>query len=139
MFEFFRIWISVVGIAMAVAGVVLVLLAGTPASRPINRLFDTTFWTDGPDETTQRFQAWVYSVTFATMAGWGMLVAFIAASGFPTRQAWAWWSITASLALWYPLDTGRSLYHRVYANAILNTGLLLVVAVPLAFTYSGFH
>jgi hypothetical protein len=66
-------------------------------------------------------------------------VAFIAASGFPTRQRWAWWSIVVSLALWYPLDTGRSLYHRVYANAILNTALLIVVAIPLTFTYSGFH
>jgi hypothetical protein len=47
--------------------------------------------------------------------------------------------VAASLAIWYPLDTGRSLYHRVYVNAILNTVLLVVVAVPLAFTFAEFH
>jgi hypothetical protein len=68
-----------------------------------------------------------------------MCLAFIAANAFASRQSWAWWSVAASLALWYPLDTGRSLYHRVYVNAILNTVLLVVVAVPLAFTFAEFH
>ncbi|MGA9596020.1 MAG: hypothetical protein WBV06_07675 [Acidimicrobiia bacterium] len=138
MFHFFRIWILVVGVALAIAGTLLVLLAGTPASGWMNRLLDAPFWEDGPDETTKSFQAWAYSVTFATMAGWGTLLAFIAANPFAARQSWAWWAITTSLAIWYPLDTGRSLYHRVYINAILNTGLLVVLAVPLAFTYGGF-
>jgi hypothetical protein len=50
-----------------------------------------------------------------------------------------WWSITASLALWYPLDTGRSILHRVYANAALNTALLVVMAIPLTGTFGEFH
>ena len=139
MFEFFRIWILVVGVVMATAGTALVILAGTPATAWMDRLLDAPFWPSGTDETTKRFQAWVYSVTFAAMAGWGVLLAFIAANAFTTREAWAWWAIAVSLALWYPLDTGRSLYHRVYMNAILNTALLLAVAVPLAFTYGEFH
>jgi len=73
------------------------------------------------------------------MAGWGLCIAFIAANAFATRQAWAWWSIAASLALLYPLDTGRSLYHRVRANAFLNTVVLVLVTLPLAFTFGEFY
>jgi hypothetical protein len=65
-------------------------------------------------------------------------IAFIAANAFASKESWAWWSIAASIALWYPLDTGRSLLHRVYVNAALNTALLIAVAVPLALTYADF-
>lgn len=139
MFEFFRVWLLVMGSAMAVAGTAMVLIAGTSLFAVAGRLLDRPFWGGGPDETTRRFQAWAYSVTFATMAGWGLCLAFIAANAFATRQIWAWWAIAASLAVWYPLDTGRSLFHGVYVNALLNTALLVAVAVPLAFTFGEFH
>ncbi len=139
MFEFFRVWLLVLGSAMALAGTAMVLIAGTPLFAVAGRLLDRPFWGGGPDETTRRFQAWACSVTFATMAGWGLCLAFIAANAFATRQSWAWWAIAASVAVWYPLDTGRSLFHGVYVNALLNTALLLAVAVPLAFTFGEFH
>lgn len=139
MFEFFTVWLLVIGAAMTVAGTVMVLIVGTPLFSIADRLLDGPFWPAGTDATTKHFQAWAYSVTFATMAGWGLTIAMIAANAFGSHQVWAWWSIAAALALWYPLDTARSLYHRVYANAILNTVLLAAVAIPLAFTFGEFH
>ncbi len=138
-FEACRIWLMLVGMAFAVAGTAMVLIASVPRLSPLLRLLDRPFWPGGPDETTRRFETWAYSVTFATMAGWGVCIASIAANAFATRQAWAWWTIAGSLALWYPLDTGRSLLHRVYANVALNTVALVVTAIPLALTYSAFH
>lgn len=139
MFEFFRIWLLVVGAAMTVAGALMVVVAGTPLFSMVGRLLDRGFWPAGPDAPTREFQTWAYSVTFATLAGWGLSVAFIAANAFASRQVWAWWAIAAPLALWYPLDTGRSLLHRVYVNAALNTALLIIVAIPLALTFGEFH
>ena len=52
-----------------------------------------------------------------------MCMAMLVANAFATRQAWVWWSIAGSVALWFPLDTGRSLYHRVRANAAGNAAL----------------
>ena len=138
MFAFFTAWLMVVGCAMAVAGTLLVFLAGTPLFAVAGRLLERPFWTSKPDDTTRQFQVWAYSVTFATMAGWGTAVAFVAANAFASRQSWAWLAIAASLAIWYPLDTGRSLYHRVYANALLNTALLILVGIPLALTFGEF-
>ena len=56
-----------------------------------------------------------------------------------SREAWVRWSITASIAVSFPLDTGRSLLHKVYANAALNTALLVVIAIPLIGTFGEFH
>ena len=139
MFELFRLWLVVVFGAMAVAGGARVLLTGTPLFALVGRLLDRPFWPDGPDATTRGFQSWAYGVTFAVMAGWGLSLAILVANAFDSRQAWVWWSIAGSLAVWYPLDTGRSLLHRVYLNAILNTALLVAVAIPLVGTFGEFH
>lgn len=139
MFELVRMWLLIIGCAMALAGTFMVLIAGTPLFALVGRYLDRPFWSTGADETTRRFEAWAYSVTFATMAAWGLCVAFIAANAFGTHEAWAWWCIAASVAVWYPLDTGRSLYHRVYANAALNTAMLVAVAVPLVLTFGEFR
>jgi hypothetical protein len=139
MFEVCRIWLFALGAAMAVAGTAMVLLGASRPMAPVLRLLDRPFWKSGPDEATRRFEAWAYSVTFATMAGWGVSIAFISANAFASKESWAWWSIAVSVALWYPLDTGRSLLHRVTVNAALNTVLLIAVAVPLALTYADFR
>ena len=43
------------------------------------------------------------------------------------------------VAVWFSLDTGRSLLHKVYANAAVNTALLVVLAIPLIGTFGEFH
>jgi hypothetical protein len=75
----------------------------------------------------------------AIMAAWGLTVAILVSQVWNTHQAWVWWSVTASVGLWFVLDTGQSLRYRVFANAAINTVLLVVLAVPLAFTFGDFH
>jgi len=139
MFEFFRVWLLILSVAMALAGAVMVLIAGTPLFALVGGILDRPFWSATPDATVRRFQAWAYSVTFATMAGWGLMMAILVPNGFASKQAWVWWSIAGSLALWFPLDTGRSLFHRAYVNALLNTALLVAFAIPLVGTFGEFH
>ena len=139
MFEFFRLWLLVVSGAVAIAGAILVVVVSTPLFNGFHSLFDRAFWETAPDAAMRGFQAWAYGVTFAVMAGWGLCMTIIVANGFSSRQAWVWWSIAGSLALWYPLDTGRSLLHKVYANAALNTALLVILAIPLIATFGEFR
>jgi hypothetical protein len=40
--------------------------------------------------------------------------------------------------LWYVLDTGFSLFYGVNFNALFNTALLILFAIPLAFTHKAF-
>jgi hypothetical protein len=138
-FEFFRLWLLVACSALAIAGAIGVLIVGTPLFAIISPLMDHAFWTTSPDAATRRFQAWSYGVMFAVMAGWGLCLAMLVANAFATKQAWVWWSIAGSVALWFPLDTGRSLYHKVYANAAGNTALLVLLAIPLIGTFGDFR
>ena len=139
MFEFFRVWILVVAAGMAVAGGVAVLIVGTPVFAVVARLLDRPFWTAKPDAQTLAFQSWAYSVTFAVMAGWGLCMAIVVANAFSTRESWVWWSIAAPLAVWFALDTGRSIYHRVWVNAALNTTIFALLAIPLIGTFGEFR
>jgi hypothetical protein len=138
-FEFFRVWLLVACSALAVAGAIGVLIVGTPLFAIISPLIDRAFWATEPDAATRRFQAWSYGVMLAVMAGWGLVLAILVDNAFATKQAWVWWSIAGSLAVWFPLDTGRSLYHRVWANAAGNTALLVVLAIPLIGTFGDFR
>ena len=139
MFEFWRIWLIVVGLGIAGAGVAMALLGGSRVFDGMNRLIDPAFWKDAPDPATRRYQTWIYGVLGGTMAGWGLTVAILVAGAFPTHQLWAWWSVAGAVALWFVLDTGQSLRHRVIANATLNTVVLAAVAIPLALTFGQFH
>ena len=139
MFEFFRLWLIVIGVGIAVGGVLLSLLGGTRALAVMNRLIDPAFWDGLPDTSAQRFQAWAYGLLGAIMAAWGLTVAILVSQVWNTRQAWVWWSVAASVGLWFVLDTGQSLRYRVFANAAINTVLLVVLAIPLAFTFGDFH
>jgi hypothetical protein len=139
MFEFFRIWLVVVGAGLAVGGAVLALLGGGPLSAVLDRLIDPAFWRSAPDSTVRRYQAWSYGVLGGVMAGWGLLIAILAANAFAARQSWVWWSLALGTGLWFVLDTGQSLRYRVFANALANAVVLVAVAIPLAFTFGEFH
>jgi hypothetical protein len=139
MFEFFRLWLIVVAGGMTMGGVLMALLAGTRVFAGMNRLIDPAFWKDAPDGAVRKYQAWIFGVLGGTMAGWGLTVALVVANAFSTRQAWVWWSVTLGTGLWYVLDTGQSLRYRVFANALINTIVLLALAIPLASTFGEFH
>jgi hypothetical protein len=138
MFEFFRLWLIVVGAGVAVGGVLLSLLGGTRFLALMNQLIEPAFWDGLPDAPAQRFRAWVYGVLGAIMAAWGLTIAILVSQAWNTRQAWVWWSVAASIGLWFVLDTGQSLRHRVFANAAINTVLLVALVIPLAFTFGDF-
>ena len=57
MFEFFRLWLIVVGAGVAIVGVLLSLLGGNRVLAPVNRLIDPAFWDSLPDAPAQRFRA----------------------------------------------------------------------------------
>lgn len=138
MFEVARWWLAGVGALMVIGGVALTLLVNTPLLRPIVDLLERPFWTE-PTSTERDYRTFVYGVAGGTMAGWGVAVVLLASQGFPTRQAWVWWALTLGVAVWYALDTGRSIRHRVHLNAALNTLLLVAAAIPLALSFGEFH
>lgn len=139
MFEFFRIWLIVLCAGFVVLGTAMALLAGTRAMAPMDWIAESAYPRDAMSESARQLRAWMTAVTGAVMAGWGLTLTILVANAFQTRQAWVWWAVAAGLAVWFALDTGRSIYHRVYANVALNTVLLVLAAIPLMGTIGDFH
>jgi hypothetical protein len=83
----------------------------------------------------QVFQAWVYGAWGATVMGWGLTMLFMAWFPFGKCERWAWYSILVSVLFWFVLDTGISLWFGVIINALLNTTILVLVLIPLVFTW----
>jgi hypothetical protein len=138
-FSFWQRWLLVVSVIVAVFGIALALLSNTPLFDWMNQLINQAIWgtTTLPAEASV-FQQWVYAVLGATVAGSGVFVFFIARQPFSQRERWAWNCLVAVLIVWYPIDTLASLYFKVAFNALFNTGLLLLVALPLFFTRKQF-
>ena len=105
----------------------------------INRYADGVFW-PGASASPQvaSYRNWVFGVTGATMGGWGITMLWVVGGPFRKRERWAWLAMTLPLCCWYVTDTLASLVHGVVSNAVLNTGLLVLFALPPAGTASAF-
>ena len=135
-FGFWYKWLFGVSIVITIFGCVLAFFPQSSiVDFAINNQVDPVFWENGqvPDGAA-RFQAWVYGVLGATIAGWGIFMMFLIRISFSRRNKWAWNCIAASFAVWYVIDSSLSAYFGVFFNVLFNTALLIVVALPLIFT-----
>jgi len=132
-------WLFIVSLIMSVFGVLLALFNATPLFAVFDRQINPVFWStvDIPGEARD-YQKWVYGVLGATLAGWGVFVAFIAHYPFQQKEKWAWNCILAGLLVWFVIDTAISLNFKVYFNAAFNTALFAAVVLPLWFSRKHF-
>jgi len=132
-------WLLAVSLIIVAFGIALALLNGTVVFDLFNAQIDPVFWgAAGIPADAARFQQWIYGVLGATVAGWGVFLAFIAYYPFRAREKWAWNCVIVGLLLWYLIDTSISLYFGVVFNAVFNTLLLALAIPPLAFTRKHF-
>ena len=138
-FSFWQRWLFIVSIIFVIFGIALAFLGNTPLFTWMNNLINQAIWgTPALPAEVSVFQQWTYAVLGATVAGWGVSMFFIARHPFAQQERWAWNCLVAALIVWYPIDTFASLYFGVVFNALLNTGLLLLLALPLFFTRQQF-
>ncbi len=134
-FIFWQRWLFVIALVVSVFGAVLAFFGGTALFEPFDRQINPVFW--GPADIgaeTRAFQQWNYGVVGAALASWGVLVAFLAHYPFRNKEIWAWNGLFVGLLLWFVIDTSASLKFGVYFNALFNTGLLVLLLLPLALT-----
>jgi hypothetical protein len=133
-FTFWCRWLWIASLLLIVFGAATAALNRTIAFSAMNRWIDPVFWPAGLPEGASAFQGWVYGAWGATIFGWGVMVAALARWAFPRREAWAWWTMTASISAWYIPDTVISALNGVWVNVLLNTVLMLLFTIPLAAT-----
>lgn len=140
--ERFRFWqqclfwtcIATVGFGFSLALFDTRLLPGFPAA--VNR---AVWGAPGMPAEVVTYHRYLHAVLGATVASWAAVLAVIAHLPFRAREPWAWWCFVAALGVWFPLDTGLSLYFGVWPNAALNLGSLALLATPLVFTRRAFR
>ncbi len=138
-FSFWQRWLFIVSIAISVFGVIMAFLSGTSLFDLFNRQIDPAFWGTNPvDDAARQFQHWIYGVWGATIAGWGIVMAYVAHHPFKKKERWSWNSLVIGLLIWFVLDTSLSVFYKVYFNAAFNTTLLALVGLPVMFTRKEF-
>jgi hypothetical protein len=80
-----------------------------------------------------------YGVLGAVMIGWAINLLMVLFGAFRRSEREGWNGIALSMVIWYVVDTTFSLVSGFFGNAILNTLLFVMFAVPLAATYRHFH
>jgi len=134
-FKLWQTWLFVLGSGICIFGLLLAFLGTTNVFQLMNQQIEPIFWREIVMSTEAKaFQSWVYGVLGATMAGWGICIAFIARYPFRNREKWAWNCLGIGVLCWYVVDTALSLSYNVYFNALFNTVLLIAALIPLVFS-----
>jgi hypothetical protein len=138
-FDIWRTWLILAAAGTAVFGVAMTLTSSTVVFDAFNQRIDPVFWQGDPiPPAAVAFRQWIYATWGATIAGLGSLVSLVAHFAFRRHQVWVRNSLAAVLATWYALDTGASLAWGVSFNVAFNTAILLVLGLPLLFTWRAF-
>jgi hypothetical protein len=138
-FSFWQRWLFVFSLIVVIFGLGMATLNRTPLFAIFDSQVNPVFWgTDFLPAGVVPFQGWIYGVLGATMAGWGVFLAFVARYPFRNRERWAWNALLMGLSLWYLTDTALSLSFGVVFNAIFNTAIFILAIVPLIFTRQEF-
>lgn len=138
-FAFWNRWLLVAAVIITVFGVMMALLSGTPVFDLVGRQIDSAFWSVTiADAGARQFQHWIYGVWGATIAGWGICLAYVARYPFSRKERWSWNCVAVGLSAWFLLDTALSILHEVYFNVVFNLAVLLLVGLPVGFCRKAF-
>lgn len=129
---------------LTAGGVVLFSLSLIFLSGAMQTLFHSLFFgspnAEGRFDTeTVRYITLMYAILGAVMIGWMISICFILLTSFRRGERGAWRAIALSIGVWFVLDSTFSIAIGFAANAVFNTGFLLLFALPLAVTYRTFH
>lgn len=132
---FWKRWIIFMGIVITLFGIFMAFSSGTPLFKMFDMNINRAFW-KGEEITSaiRNFQKWVYGAWGATVAGWGIFIILLAEHAFDRREKWVWRCMLLGLLIWFLLDTGFSLYFKVYINVALNSIIFFLFILPLIFT-----
>lgn len=85
------------------------------------------------------YLTFVYGVLGAVMIGWMVSFFFILIGPFRRGEREGWQTLTASITIWFVVDSTFSLSAGFFENAIFNILFFVLFIIPLAATYRFFH
>jgi uncharacterized BrkB/YihY/UPF0761 family membrane protein len=137
-FDLWHKWLLAACAIIIVFGLVMALLSWTPLFSIFNSLVDDVFWPDREPAGLGQYRLWVHGMLGATMAGWGITLAYIVLNPFAKREKWSWNAIAAGMAVWFIVDTLMSVYTKAYFNVGVNVLLIVLAGIPLVMSWKYF-
>ena len=86
----------------------------------------------------EAMRRWLYAVEGSTLAAFGILGWSVVHGAIRRRVRWGRNALTIAVGVWFPLDTFVSLRAGVWANAVLNVVIALLLLGPLARLWNRF-
>ena len=140
-FLFWQRWLFCTSLLFACFGFVFAIYGNNLLFLPYNKLLSTVFWhrSEFPLEV-EPFRAFIYGPLGATIAGFYILLAFIAWYPFREKQKWSRNAIITAFSFWVIIDSSVCLHFGVYPQIyIINAFSIIVKALPIIFTWNEFN
>jgi Mn2+/Fe2+ NRAMP family transporter len=134
-FSFWQKWLFIFSLLLVLAGIIMAFFSASSLFSILNQQVDPIFrGLESTNNGFKEYQRFVYGVLGATMAGWGIFLAFISYYPFKKKEEWSRYCIITGLISWFLIDTSISIYYKVYINAAVNLFILLFTMLPVAIT-----
>jgi hypothetical protein len=141
-FHFWQQWLFYSSILFALFGVTLALFGNNPLFEPYHRMLAMIFYEQETfPENVHELYKFVMGPMGANIAGFYLLLAYIARYPFKRRERWAQKAIIVAFGAWFIIDAIVSFYYGVLFQ-VLALHLFVSVpqkALPLIFTWKMFE
>ena len=130
-------WLQIVIIGTALFGLAFIV-----APSLMEAFFNLLFFSDAAPRfaaDANEYMKFAYGVLGAVMVGWMVSLWLVAKGAFRRGEREGWLTLTASLLIWFVVDSAWSVSVGYWQNAALNTAMLILFAIPLAATYRQFY
>jgi len=116
--------LRLVGPVHIVTGLLVFATAFSPAAQDtLKALIDT--------DDASIWSAFFVAILGPTIASWGVLFTALVNQYFASPSQNIWKAMVFSIAVWAPLDTALCLYYGIWIGAVINTAIVIVLAVLL--------
>jgi len=128
-------WLIIVSVGVMLFGFSMVVAPSLTKQFFSLLLFSSPEAIGGFGEPAVSYVGLVHGVLGAVMFGWGVMLLLVLLGPFRRGSHEAWLTLSISLAAWFIPDTIFSLWSGYWQNAVFNTALVFLFAIPLAATY----
>ncbi|MBD2499015.1 hypothetical protein [Anabaena azotica] len=138
-FRFWWYWLIIVTCAGILFSLSLII---TPDF--MQQYFDAMFASTIPTHNTfgeaeYSYIKFLYGLLGAIMVGWTVALLYILLKPFRRGEIEGWFAMTASILVWFTIDSSFSVSSGFWQNAVFNVAFLVFYAIPLAATYQNFQ
>ena len=129
--DFWAKWLLAVSTGVALFGILLVILPGWTRQFFSLLLYGNTGYLDAFDVEALKYISLTHAVLGSCLAGWGIVLFILVKKMVHAHLKTVRMIVAVSVLCWFIPDTAFSLLYGFWPNAVLNSGFLVLFAIPL--------